>query len=241
MGRFSNPKMWRPICIFLMVLLATSAAAGRIIYVDTDATGANDGSSWANAYQYLQDALADANSAGKLVEIRVAQGIYKPDQGANQTPGDREATFRLINGVVVNGGFAGVGAGDPNARDITLYETILSGDLNGNDLQVGSPGSLWADFGRNENSYHVVTGSGTDQTAILNGLTIADGSADDPSGSQFKKGAGMYCINGSPTLTFCTFSKNRAPYGSGGAIYSEKSNLTLSNCVLTINSTMSHP
>ena len=55
-------------------------ATGRIIYVDTDAIGADDGSSWENAYTFLQDALADANSAVKPVEIRLAKGTYKPDQ-----------------------------------------------------------------------------------------------------------------------------------------------------------------
>jgi hypothetical protein len=51
----------------------------RRIFVDVDATGANNGASWVNAYKFLQDALADANSALKPVEIWVAEGIYIPD------------------------------------------------------------------------------------------------------------------------------------------------------------------
>ena len=70
-----------------------------IIYVDDDANGLNNGSSWENAYNYLQDALADARSAEKPVEIRVAQGVYKPDQGIGITLGDRTSAFQLINGV----------------------------------------------------------------------------------------------------------------------------------------------
>jgi hypothetical protein len=47
----------------------------------------------------------------------------------------------------------------PNARDIEAYKTILSGDLNDDD---------GPDFANNwDNSYHVVTGNGTDATAIL--------------------------------------------------------------------------
>ena len=83
-------------CLITSILffaLLCASTFGKIIYVDDDAAGVYDGSSWGNAYFYLQDALADANSAEKTVEIRVAQGIYKPDMGANQTPGDREATF----------------------------------------------------------------------------------------------------------------------------------------------------
>ena len=86
------------ICLFLFTFCGF-AHANKIIYVDDDATGANDGSSWQNAYIYLQDALADADNSEKPVEIRVAQGTYKPDQGTGQTAGDREATFRLTGGL----------------------------------------------------------------------------------------------------------------------------------------------
>jgi len=51
----------------------------RVIYVDDDARGADDGSSWEDAFRYLQDGLAAA-SAGD--EIRVAAGVYRPDRGA---------------------------------------------------------------------------------------------------------------------------------------------------------------
>lgn len=105
------------LCVALTLLGSAPTVGGNVIYVDADASGANDGSSWANAYSYLQDALADSNSADKPVEIRVAQGIYKPDKGPNQTVGDGEATFRLINGVTLKGGYAGFSASDPNARD----------------------------------------------------------------------------------------------------------------------------
>ncbi|NIW46317.1 MAG: hypothetical protein GWN30_16630, partial [Gammaproteobacteria bacterium] len=63
-----------------------------MFYVDDDATGANDGSSWADAFNYLQDALAAAQYGD---QIFVAQGIYKPDRGHRVMLGDREATFRL--------------------------------------------------------------------------------------------------------------------------------------------------
>ena len=119
------------ICVFL-----AQPIAGKTIYVDADATGANDGSSWENAYNHLQDALADANSSAKPVQIRVAQGIYKPDQGVGITPGDREATFQLISGVAIRGGYAGFGEPDPNTRDIECYPTILSGDLIRHDETV---------------------------------------------------------------------------------------------------------
>ncbi|MHC4369065.1 MAG: hypothetical protein ACYSW8_15775, partial [Planctomycetota bacterium] len=75
--------------IFLAVLGVCLPAWGQIIYVDVRAAGANDGSSWADAYNHIQDALADASAADKPVEIRVAQGLYKPDHGAAVTLGSQ--------------------------------------------------------------------------------------------------------------------------------------------------------
>lgn len=65
------------ICVVTAVFVLAMApmAVARIIFVDDDAPGANDGSSWADSYYYLQDALYIAVSGD---EINVAQGIYKP-------------------------------------------------------------------------------------------------------------------------------------------------------------------
>jgi len=190
--------------VFFLALVST--AMGRTIFVDADATGTNDGSSWANAYNYLQDALSTASSGDQL---KVAEGVYKPDQGEGITPGDRMATFQLKNGVTIIGGYAGFGEPTPNARDIVEYQTILSGDLNGDD---------GPDFANNgENSYHVVTSSGSDETAVLNGFTVTAGNADDDIIHQpdINYGGGMYNEMGSPTLMNCTFSRNLANQGGG--------------------------
>jgi unsaturated chondroitin disaccharide hydrolase len=209
---------------------------GRTIFVDADANGTNDGSSWENAYSYLQDALADANTSGDINEIRAAQGIYIPDQNSADPngSGDRMATFQLINGVALRGGYSGFGEPDPNTRDIELYETILSGDLEGNDVvQLRDPS-------RDENSYHVVTGSSTDETAIMEGFTISGGNANGPGLHTW--GAGMYNDGGNPTLTNCTFSGNIAigwdgggdDAIGGGGMYNS-GNPTLTDCVFANN------
>ena len=86
--------------IFLTV---NSTHAQTTIYVEDDASSGGDGASWQTAFKYLQDALATAKAGDN---IRVGWGIYKPDQdeGGNVTPGDREGTFQLINGVTLRGG-----------------------------------------------------------------------------------------------------------------------------------------
>jgi hypothetical protein len=193
-------------------------AQPRIIYVDADAAGANDGSSWADAYNYLQDALADANSAEKPVEIRVAQGIYKPDQGAGITPGDREATFQLINAVTIKGGYGGSREPDPNARDIEKYATILSGDLAGNDVDVNDPCDLQTEPTRSENSFHIVTASVTKQTGVLNGFSIIRGNANTHFEPPDCYGGGIYNEFGSPIVANCTFTCNSAR-SSGAGMY----------------------
>ena len=96
------------------------------IYVDPDATGPiHDGLTWCKAYTDLQTALTDATEG---TEIHVAAGAYKPT-----TTSSRDATFQLKSGVAIYGGFAGCGEPDPDRRDLLEYETILSGDLAGND------------------------------------------------------------------------------------------------------------
>jgi len=66
--------------------------AGQVIHVDESASGANDGSSWAGAYMFLQDALAAAVEGD---QVHVAGGTYKPDRGRG--PGGWGTDTRLSN------------------------------------------------------------------------------------------------------------------------------------------------
>lgn len=229
---------WLTISISLVALATGATAAGRIIYVDDDAAGANDGSSWADGYNYLQDALADANSADKPVEIRVAQGIYQPNQGLMAVPEFdwRTTTFQLINGVSLKGGYAGLGEPDPNARDIELYETILTGDLNGDDAQLVELLDLLYEPTRAENSYHVVAGICTDDTTVLDGFNITAGNANGPeSADPNSNGAGLYNFQSSPTVINCVFTGNSARW-SGAGMHNICSSPVVINCTFNKNS-----
>ena len=106
------------------LLSATAAWAQTVLYVDPEATGPDhDGSSWCAAFVHLQDALDAAQaSGGSITEIRAANGVYRPDRGSGQNPGSRWATFQLVNGVALKGGYAGFGEPDPNARDEKVKE-----------------------------------------------------------------------------------------------------------------------
>lgn len=112
--------------------------------------------------------------------------------------------------------FAGAGQKNPNARNVNLYKTVLSGDLNGNDVDVNDPSELHYGSTRVENSYHIVTGSGTNETAVLDGFLITSGNANRgyPNYSQ-RDGGGMYNAGSSTTVLNCTFISNSAYTGGG--------------------------
>ena len=96
---------------WLAIGLAAGPAAGQSIsYVDDDASTNGDGVTWETAYKYLQDALIPPSRGRNISDIRVAGGVYKSDQdeAGFVTPGDREATFRLVSGLAVRGGYRGV-------------------------------------------------------------------------------------------------------------------------------------
>ena len=224
MVRKRNLKTSLVVSLFLLAIVSTAGA--KIIYVDTDASPGGDGRTWETAFKYLQDGLGASVSRD---EIRVADGIYKPDANTGNPTGtgDRYATFGLKNGVAIKGGYAGFGEPDPNARDIEVYETVLSGDLLDDDGQGFANNS--------ENSYHIVTGSGTNDTAVLDGFIIAAGNANGSIHYDNDVGGGMYNDNGSPTLTNCIFYGNSAHFG-GGMANRSNSNPTLTNCTFSSNS-----
>lgn len=215
-------------------------AAPQTLHVNAAVSGGNDsGDSWTNAMPELRTALASRDP--NVTQIWVARGTYRP-AAAN---GDREATFRLRSGLAIYGGFT---RGQANLADRdknpATNDTVLSGDLNGDDSGFTNNG---------ENSHHVVTGSGADATAVLEGFTITAGNAgascgggvsiDNGSptldnlivdGNTARLGGGIYTLASRATLTNARFSRNTAE--AGGGLYESASSLTLTNAVFSGNS-----
>jgi hypothetical protein len=203
--------------------------------------GTADGSSWSDAFTDLQDALDAAAVGGG--EIRVAQGTYVPSRRFVPPDDDpdnpRAVTFFVPDGVTLRGGYAGLGGDDPDSIDIEQFQTILSGDLLGDD----SP-----DFqNRADNAYHVLLA--LDAAIVLDGLVIVGGNADSQPtkyDGTTDKGGGLYQQGGSLALHNCTFRDNYAGratqsvvvdtqhwpcdcygLGGGGAVYANAEPLTI--------------
>ncbi len=171
------------------------------VYVDANALGMNDGSTWDDAYQDLNTAMADAIDGQSLW---VATGVYFPAEETE--PGDsRSASFSLRDGLKLHGGFAG-GETSLDERDVVANPTVLSGDLAGDD---GIGGVNHA-----ENAYHVVTADGVDASAVLDGFVVTAGAADGAFPHEL--GGGMTATGGGdPTVRRCVFVDNRARIGGG--------------------------
>ncbi|MGH7245060.1 MAG: choice-of-anchor Q domain-containing protein [Phycisphaerales bacterium] len=167
---------------------------GSRLYVNDNAAGLNNGMSWTNAFNSLQEALSVARaSGGQITEIWVAGGLYNPGQ-------NRIASFKLVNNVKMYGGFVG-------------NETLLTQRV----LSVGNQSYLSGEIGTglaNDNCYHVVDGSNVSYLTELDGFTIASGYANSTAPNEI--GGGMYIADGSPTVRNCTFFGNTALHGGGG-------------------------
>ena len=226
----------------------------QVIYVDDDAAPNGDGTTWITAFDSLQDALQAAEDVNPppedRVQIWVARGTYKPDLGAAQTPGDREAAFGLRNNVVVYGGFFG-NETDIRDRDFELHVTTLSGDIHGND-SVPCPngdadcntlaGACFQGFCVADNSYHVLNSGDVDGTpitfsALLDGFTIRAGRADGPWTNHRNSGGGMHNINSSPQVRDCTFIDNFAEAEGGAVVNRKGSPAIFTNCRFQFNET----
>jgi hypothetical protein len=232
MHKASPTVLVTAVWVILAGAVAVPVAGQPILHVDDDASTGGDGLSWGTAFKHLQDALLTAGGDPAFTEIRVAGGVYKADQdeGGVVTPGDRLATFQLVDGVALLGGYAGMAnPGSPDHRDINTYQSTLHGDLTDNDNPADFPaGPTFMD-----NTCRIVTGSGTGPATVLDGFTITAGNAEDPA-LPLWSGGGMFNDTGSPTVSHCTFVGNSASY-SGAGMYNYWSTPTILHCTFAGN------
>ena len=197
----------------LLLLCGTlELASAAVIRVTPTGSGANPscGGGWASPCT-LAYALQTVAESGD--ELWVSAGTYKPT-----TTTDRTISFVLRSGVALYGGFTGTET-DRSQRNWGANTTSLSGD-------IGAGGES------TDNSYHVVVGSGTAATAVLDGFTVTAGRAD---GTGYDScGGGMLNAGGSPVVANCTFSGNAATFG-GGMYVDTNLSPPITNCTISAN------
>ena len=190
------------------------------VYVDSSIIGSGDGTSWAQAYKSVWEALTIANACPAVNEIWVKKGTYYPMTTPLVKATSRDSSLRILrNGITIYGGFAG-GETTLAARNVATNVTRLSGDLGVvNDST--------------DNAYHVMTIVGTgaaniDTNTIVDGFTIQWGRNN--AGGTFSingivanqsDGGGIYLAgsgtgnNCSPIVQNCTFTHNSGIFGAG--------------------------
>ncbi|QSS96879.1 T9SS type A sorting domain-containing protein [Psychroflexus sp. ALD_RP9] len=128
-----------------------------VYYVNANASGNNDGSSWTDAFTSIEDAL---NNALLNDEIWVSSGVY--------TPATAATVLRLdLENLKIYGGFDGTELALAD-RDLTKVltdnATIISGDINGDDIE--------GDFAANKTDNATTLVSLEDNNIIFDGFVL---------------------------------------------------------------------
>ncbi|MBB4079460.1 hypothetical protein GGR28_002085 [Lewinella aquimaris] len=190
-------------CLFVAVAVGNA----QVVYVNVAATGTADGTSWENAYTDLNMAIDSADAGSTLW---VAAGRYvTPDS----------SSFFIDREMSLYGGFAG-GETSLDEADPTANETILSGDVMGNDPSGTYDTTLMAD---NNRVLAIIDTAETSQFMVtLDGFTIANGVIT----TEFPGSGSIVPYSGGGILSFAKtmvsrvrFRDNRANFGSATAFY----------------------
>ncbi|MFY0673387.1 MAG: hypothetical protein JXQ87_08275 [Bacteroidia bacterium] len=210
------------VILWLITFSFITNAQTTYLYVDVNATGSNNGSSWANAYVDLQDAL-DAHMTSNVDEILVAEGTYFPTASPTPPWCCVARSFFLKNAdVIIKGGY------DPSNGTKTGANTILSGDVG--IIKNNS-----------DNLFHVFITSGLSRAAVFDNLVIEHGNARGSGYIRFNgknfymnDGGGMSHYDSNPTIKNCIFRKNLST-DDGAGVYSYNSDVRYENCLFMDN------
>jgi hypothetical protein len=222
--------IWAKATILILLLqLLSNGAFSQKVYVNKEASLGGNGESWETAYKYLMDGLKEA---GGFDTIWVAKGIYYPDESELNYATDNDPTsyFSFFSKQLkIFGGFFG-NETLLNQRNVTENLTILSGDIEQNDVtdsNIITPDTSSV-VGRNSYNIFYWYGGSTPQMTI-NGFVFtggfADGDFSEESIEGTETGGGLsnsWRANGGKTeviLKNLNFIGNYGNYGASMYIY----------------------
>lgn len=186
--------------LLLLFLFAAQSSMSQI-YVDLDATGSNNGTTWDNAFTSVNDAVEAAQDGD---EIWIAAGTYLP---VAPTENPDTALYVDVN-ISIFGGFAG-GETSLDERDPLTNRTTISGDHNEDD----SMGDILSN--KEDNNRHIFfVRDGLDGVTI-DGLIIRNGKSLGVEGSGNNRRAGGVLAYSPCTLRQVQFVSNYGYFGGG--------------------------
>ena len=184
--------------IILAMLLFTVLNVKSQVYVNLNATGLNNGTSWVDAYRSLDTALLNTNSN----EIWVAKGVYIPTIPITEDNDNRKVAFFFKPTVACFGGFDGYET-SKDQRNILGNPTVLSGD-------IGEKGVI------EDNAYHIIYNDydDLDTSSVYDGFIITG--AYGGNGWTDGSGGGIYLDRaGAPVIRNCIIINNNSSHGGG--------------------------
>lgn len=198
------------------------------VYVDVEcAVATHDGSSWANGYRSLNEAIAylsglDKETVGsKRLEVHVMEGDIWPRYAfTNLDP--QTATIDIpaaASGATlyIYGGYHRSDDKISVERNPLTYRSVINGNHEGKNIEDGL--------------YHCITVA-KGAAVCLDGFHIINGYAAGEASRQY--GAGLLVHDGANvTVNNCIFENNTAQEGS--AIDARNASLTMNNCVVNNN------
>ena len=192
----------------------------------TDGTIISDATGWGN-----DGKLYTFDATNKSITGTV--GLALDFDGSDDfilLPDEEEGSFRLPPGVALYGGFAGTEE-ERAQRDWQTNLTVLSGDLDRNDLT--DPNGIITDTLNitGTNAYHVLISTNVTDTVVLDGFTITGGHADGDLLAAF--GGGMANSQSNVSLLNNHFIGNAATR-EGGALFNSGT-MTVTSCIFNSN------
>jgi hypothetical protein len=213
------------ISIFLALLFLFSIRVnGTTYYVsksNSNAINLSSAGSISQPWKELRYALSQNILPGDIIKVASVNegdgGAYFPDC---LSPNNRYESFTIPAGVTIQGGYNI----NFTERNISLYETVLSGEIGTEDIS--------------DNSYHVVklqNNSSISETTI-DGFTITGGNANDGQSGIDSRGSGILANDINTTVLNCELSNNY----QGVPIYMAKSGKIIQCQILNNYSSAAH-